>query len=225
MRARVTPQHGYHLGEHGEWEKKSNFDLVVRVPLLISAPWKDANVHGAKTASLTELVDVMPTVAALAGLPPPPGVDGTDMSTLLDDPNPETPIKTAAYHQYPACGCKHAPEQCYNQTRQACNNAKRDTFNAMGYTVRVADWRYTAWLPWNGTTLRADWDGPRATELYDHKGDDSTDMDAYENVNVAAQNQAVAQKLHAQLRAFFDKEGPAGGSGGDMADASDPYDM
>ena len=26
----VHADHGYHLGEHGEWEKKSNFDLVVR---------------------------------------------------------------------------------------------------------------------------------------------------------------------------------------------------
>lgn len=27
--------HGYHLGEHGEWEKKSNFDLVVRVSISV----------------------------------------------------------------------------------------------------------------------------------------------------------------------------------------------
>lgn len=30
---------GYHLGEHGEWEKKSNWDLVVRVPLMIHVPY------------------------------------------------------------------------------------------------------------------------------------------------------------------------------------------
>ena len=64
--------HGYHLGEHGEWEKKSNFDLVVRVPLLLCVPWLPAS-HGRRTAALTELIDVGPTLARLSGLPALPG--------------------------------------------------------------------------------------------------------------------------------------------------------
>ena len=30
--------HGYQLGEHGIWEKKSCFDLAVRVPLIMKVP-------------------------------------------------------------------------------------------------------------------------------------------------------------------------------------------
>ena len=154
----------------------------------------------------------MPTVAALAGLPLPAGVDGTDVSALLD--NPDQSVKKAAYHQYPACGCDDTPAKCYNKTRGACNNTPRQNFNFMGYSVRVDEWRYTAWFKWlvsnssNGTaTYAADWDGPFAEELYDHKGDDSTEMDKFENVNLAASNPDVAKQLHAQLRSFFTKDG------------------
>ena len=77
--------HGYHLGEHGEWEKKSNMDLVVRVPLLMRAPWKKKSM-GQVTDAITELVDVFPTVASVAGLPTPTFVDGVNRASLLDDP-------------------------------------------------------------------------------------------------------------------------------------------
>jgi arylsulfatase A-like enzyme len=91
---------GCDQGEHGEWEKKSNFDLVVKVPLLIVVPWKSSTSAGKKTASLVDLVDVGPTVEALAGLPVDPLVDGTDVSALLDDPTAEPKKKQPAFHQY-----------------------------------------------------------------------------------------------------------------------------
>lgn len=72
-----------------------------------------------------------------------------------------------------------------------------------GYTVRNVLWRYTLWLEWDKTSLTPHWDGESVEELYSHAGDDSTNMDAWENVNVAAANPAVTAQLRARLRAFF----------------------
>lgn len=49
------------------------------------------------------------------------------------------------------------------------------------YTVRTTEWRYTAWFLWQNKTLTADFDGPHASELYNHSGDNSYEMDNYEN--------------------------------------------
>ena len=152
---------GYHLGEHGEWEKKSNFDLVVRVPLQIHVPWLSAG-QGVKTGAIVELVDIFPTIAALAGLPAPLGLDGEDRSALLSDPMGDHGAK-AAFHQYPACGCDYdetQPRACFNKTRAACNNTPKNKFNFMGYTMRSPTARYTAWFPWNQNALVAEWTLP-----------------------------------------------------------------
>eukprot|EP01043_Picozoa_sp_COSAG02_P044944 COSAG02_NODE_4061_length_5844_cov_2.549869_3_plen_249_part_00 len=176
-------------GEHGEWEKKSCFDLVVRVPLMIHVPGM-SHTWGTRTSALVELVDIMPTVSALAGLPLPAGVDGEDQSALFHSASTPSSansspmsvsqeVKAAAYHQYPACNMDVS--KGFNVTRGACNNAEKHTFNYMGYTVRTAQWRYTAWFLWQNKTLSADFAGPHASELYNHSGDNSYEMDNYEN--------------------------------------------
>ena len=192
------PTHPDTLGEHGEWEKKSNFDVVVRVPLIIHVPSK-VHSQGKVTTSYIDLVDVFPTLSALAGLLPPQTntTDGNDMSSLFDDPNQM--LKTEAFHQYPACGMTQI-----NMTRDSCNNVPSNQFNYMGYSIRNVDWRYTAWYEWDQSTLKPLWDGDQfIDELYTHTGDDSSDMDKWENVNVAAANPTVTALLKARLRTFF----------------------
>ena len=53
--------HGWSLGEHGQWQKFSNFEHGVRVPLIMRAPWLPQSA-GTRTNALAELVDVFPTV-------------------------------------------------------------------------------------------------------------------------------------------------------------------
>lgn len=109
--------HGYHLGEQGLWGKTTNFELDTRVPLIIRAPGMKA--AGTSSSSLVELVDLYPTLADLAGLPVADHLDGTSLSSLLDDPTQS--VKDAAFSQYPRG-------------------------DLMGYSMRTATHRLTRWV-------------------------------------------------------------------------------
>ena len=75
----------------------------------------------------------------------------------------------------------------------------------MGFSVRDASFRLTVWKKWDGASLRPIWDVTAGVELYDHRGDDGTDFDAYENENIAnhTEVQADVERLEAALRARF----------------------
>ena len=90
-----TSDHGYHLGEHDFWAKVSLRDESAGVPLIISVPGKQPAVCN----SLTELLDLYPTISKLCGLPIPEHVQGQDISAMLDDQSVE--VREAAFSVAP----------------------------------------------------------------------------------------------------------------------------
>lgn len=110
--------HGWKLGEHGEWCKHSNVENDTNAPLLLSAP--AMKTAGRRSRALVEFVDIYPTLAELAGLPLPGHLEGSSFKPLLD--NPSRPWKQAAFSQYPR-GQK-----------------------LMGYSMRTDRYRFTVWL-------------------------------------------------------------------------------
>ena len=85
-----TTDHGYHLGEHGFWQKSNLHEEVTRVPLMIRAP----GLKPGRTDSLAELVDLYPTCTDLLGLPEAKGIVGKSLAPILK--NPESTVRDTA---------------------------------------------------------------------------------------------------------------------------------
>ncbi|MFV0444840.1 MAG: sulfatase [Planctomycetaceae bacterium] len=77
--------HGYHLGEHGLWQKRTLFDPSARSPLIIAAP--QAESRGRACQRVVEFVDIYPTTVELALGQTPAGSAGRSLVPLLDNPD------------------------------------------------------------------------------------------------------------------------------------------
>lgn len=204
--------HGYQLGELNEWAKKTNTELCTHVPLLIRVPWKGASV-GKHTAVKAELVDIYRTLAELAGLDGvEASVQGTSLAGVFDSPTdpPAALQEKAAFSQIARCACRGGYKGNSTECAEnACCGVVLTSadFNFMAYSMRTAEWRYTAWVPWDTASLSADWSRlgvQGGQELYDLANDTGRDFDfpGY-STNLAADPaySAVAARLLARLRA------------------------
>lgn len=137
--------HGYHLGEHGQWQKMTVFEEAARVPFILSAPGMKS--AGQSTQRLAELVDLYPTLADLCELPLPNELEGVSLKPLLEDPN--RAWKKGAFSQV-----------LHNTGGGRADASKKKGVKSMGRSVRSERYRYT------------EWEGGRdGVELYDQEAD------------------------------------------------------
>lgn len=78
-----TSDHGYHMGEHGYYQKTTLFENAARVPLIVSVP--GMQTAGEATSCPAEMIDFYPTLAELTGLTPPDYLSGVSLVPALKD--------------------------------------------------------------------------------------------------------------------------------------------
>ena len=79
-----TSDHGYHLSEHGHWQKQTLFENSTRIPLIFSGPGID---QGKRTNSPVEMIDIYPTIMQLTGIDTPDHVIGKSLKPIFKDIN------------------------------------------------------------------------------------------------------------------------------------------
>ena len=91
----IWGDHGWHLGDHGQWCKHTNFEQATHSPLIISAP----GIKPSVTSSPSEFVDIFPTLCDLVGAQIPANLDGKSLVPVMQ--NPKTTVKEYSISQYP----------------------------------------------------------------------------------------------------------------------------
>ena len=79
-----TSDHGYHLGEHGHWQKQTLFENATRVPLIFSGP----NIkNNTPIKDPVELIDIYPTIMDMLTMQTPDFVSGRSLLPQIENPN------------------------------------------------------------------------------------------------------------------------------------------
>lgn len=153
----LTSDHGWALGEHAEWAKYSNYDVALRVPLIIYSPQFKQN-HSKHISNIVELLDLFPTLADLASLPPIEhchklfsyrNVTCTEGMSLIDyfTHTADNRRSQIAISQYPRPGT--FPTKSPDSDRPRLRHIK-----IMGYSIRTHHCRYTIWIKFNRKTFK-----------------------------------------------------------------------
>jgi iduronate 2-sulfatase len=134
--------HGFHLGDHSQWTKHTNFEQSTRSPLLIKDPTIKKTVQ---VKSPTEFIDVFPTLCDLSNIEIPEGLDGISLKPQILGQGVSS--KIFAVSQYPRHG------------------------GIMGYSFRTKSHRYTVWIKNKKSTEPIYIEDIYAEELYDYEND------------------------------------------------------
>ncbi|MEQ8836732.1 MAG: sulfatase-like hydrolase/transferase, partial [Lacipirellulaceae bacterium] len=109
--------HGYHLGEHGWWNKVTVFELGARGPMMIWVPGEKG--MGQPTDSVVEFLDLYPTLIDYCGLENPHKLSGKSLRPVLEEP------------------AKTWDQSAYTQVTRG--------EVGMGYSVCQGSYRFTQW--------------------------------------------------------------------------------
>jgi iduronate 2-sulfatase len=173
--------HGWHLGDHGIWCKHTNYEQAARIPLLVAGPGVK---RGAATPALVETVDVYPTLAELAGLPAPQGLDGRSFAATLRDP--KAPHRDHVIHVYP--------------------RSRPEVGNVLGRAIRTERYRLVEWKKPGASPDTAEF------ELYDYQADPLEMKNlAADQPEVVAQLRALLAK-HPEAKPQFTEKSAAASS-------------
>lgn len=181
----LTSDHGYHLGEHGLWQKMSLFEESTRVPLLIAAPGVAGS--GSASKSFAGLIDLYPTLAELCEVEAPKNLQGQSLVPTLRDP-------TRKVQDAMVCQVQRGGGSMGRAGSVPDIGSAGPKF--FGYSLRTDRWRYTEWD-----------EGRNGRELYDHVADPKELTNLAASAEHTATIDQLSRRLHEAVKATFPPSG------------------
>ena len=177
----IWGDHGWKLGDHNSWGKMTNYNMDLKVPMIIRYPNQEN--RGAQTFEITELVDIFPSLCELAGIKIPDYMQGTSFVPLIK--KPQRAWKKAAFSQF-------------HRRPQHSADGKR----YMGYSINTKKYHYIEWYAWSPETGTKG--ALKSMELFDNVSDPT------ETVNLAEEQKLsqVVAELTEQLALGWRKARP-----------------
>jgi len=96
-----TTDNGYYHGEHGLADKWYPHEPSIRVPLIIKDPRMPAERKNTASEAMTLNVDLASTILGAAGIEPPEGMQGHDLSRLYLAEAPAPDWRTEFFYEHP----------------------------------------------------------------------------------------------------------------------------
>lgn len=116
-----TSDHGYHLGEHGLWQKMSLFEQSARVPLIVVLP--GIAKPGTVVQTPVSHIDLYPTLCEATATPMPTNLQGQSLLKIVQNTS------------------EQGRGWALTQVTRGNNKDKR----FFGYSIRTQRYRYTEW--------------------------------------------------------------------------------
>ncbi|KAK7097223.1 iduronate 2-sulfatase-like [Littorina saxatilis] len=181
--------HGWHLGDNAEWCKHTNFEMALRIPMMLSVPGVTSHNHHFNfidaltpgftnnnhsqvpspdhlTDELVEAIDLYPTLTELSGLPVPQTCpeNSVHVLTCLEGTSLVPLVRQVR-------NISKDPHMQWKQAAFSQYERRKGQHPIMGYTVRTKTHRYTEWVHFDTQKWRGDFSQVMARELYQHSSD------------------------------------------------------
>ncbi len=165
-----TSDHGDLLGDHFDWYKGFvHYEQCASVPMIYS--WGSRLKQRKRLGNIVQSIDIFPTLADLAGVTLPIGVQGRSQSTMLITESEETGYDSALIDSY-----------ILGEEDPAIGEFSNDG-NASVYTLRSLDWRYSYYA------------GKDYGELYDLESDPNEFVNRWDDSSLVEVKRRLKDEL------------------------------